>query len=62
MDDDIVDRLYEYGLQYNPIFEAATEIDLLRHQVDRLNAALDDIIHLTDERQVHHRIKEARRD
>ena len=37
------------------------EIERLRHRVDRLNAALDDIEHLCDERQVLHRIKEARR-
>lgn len=37
------------------------EVDLKGYRVDRLNAALDDITHLTEDRQVLHRIKEARR-
>jgi len=49
--DDIIDRLRE----------AADEIERLRHQTERLNAALDDISHLTKDHQVLHRIEEARR-
>ena len=42
--------------------DAADEIERLRHVVDRFGAALDDITHLTEDRQVLHRVGEARRD
>jgi hypothetical protein len=41
--------------------DAAKEIERLCHIVDRLNAALDDIHHLTADHNVRHRIDEARR-
>jgi hypothetical protein len=41
--------------------EAADEIERLRYQMERLCVALDDISHLTTDRQVLHRVKEARR-
>lgn len=34
--DDIVDRLYRYALQYNPVLEAADTISRLREAGDRL--------------------------
>jgi len=69
MADDIVTRLrqvmsFDRGLipVVDPLAaEAVNEIERLRHQVDRFDTALDDIAHLTDDLQVHHRIKEARR-
>jgi len=41
--------------------EAADEIQRLRHRVDRLNAALDDVAAVTADKGILHRIKEARR-
>ena len=41
--------------------EAANEIKRLRHRVDRLNAALDDVAAVTTDKGILHRIKEARR-
>jgi len=41
--------------------EAANEIKRLRHRVDRLNAALDDVVAVTADKGILHRIKEARR-
>jgi len=67
MDDDIVNRLRIVDHVYTEPWsqalmdEAADEIERLRHVVDRFNAALDDITHLTEDRQVLHRIEEARR-
>jgi hypothetical protein len=67
MDDDIVTRLRIVDHVYTEPWsqalmdEAADEIERLRHVVDRFNAALDDITHLTEDRQVLHRIEEARR-
>ena len=56
---DIVRELVWVG---HPLMVAAAgEIEQLRHVVDRLNAALDDVTHLTVDRQVLHRIEEARR-
>ena len=68
MDDDIVlDLRFHIGAVQDrwdiALYQrAADEIEQLRHIVDRLNAALDDITYLTEDRQVLHRIKEARRD
>lgn len=67
--DDIVSRLWQYTpeAQNSPmqtrilLNDAATEIERLRYQMERLSVTLDDISHLTTDRQVQHRIKEARR-
>jgi hypothetical protein len=71
MADDIVTRLRnscahvcdrcERENAYGVGDEAADEIERLRHALDRQNVALDDITHLTTDRSVLHRIKEARR-
>jgi hypothetical protein len=76
--DDIVDRLTTLlwtmkdagRLQdKNTVADAIADIERLRyqmerlrHQMERLSVALEDISHLTEDRQVQHRIKEARRD
>jgi hypothetical protein len=69
--DDIVDRLTTLfwtmkdagRLQdKNLIADAIADIEMLRHQMERLSVALEDISHLTTDHQVQHRIKEARRD
>jgi hypothetical protein len=66
--DDIVDRLTTLfwamkdagRLQdKNLIADAIADIEMLRHQTERLSVALDDISHLTTDHQVQHRIKEA---
>jgi hypothetical protein len=72
--DDIVTRLRELqqecrtkwldgtvGWLWTEAGDAADEIERLRYVVDRLNAALDDISHLTADHNVRHRIDEARR-
>jgi prefoldin subunit 5 len=76
--DDIVDRLTTLfwamkdagRLQdKNTVADAIADIEMLRCQMERLryqmeslDAALDDISHLTRDHQVLHRIEEARRD
>jgi hypothetical protein len=63
--EDIVERLRctytDDGCDQCTFCLARAEIERLRHTVDRLNAALDDITHLTSDRQILHRMKEARR-
>ena len=70
MADDIVTRLriiHCFADDLTPcgtclICQAADEIERLRYSVQRLSVAMDDISHLTDDRNVLHRIKEARHD
>jgi hypothetical protein len=64
--DDVVDRLrlvnpYSGAQVLGVCRDAAAEMERLRHEMGRLNAALDDISHLTADYQVQHRIREARR-
>ena len=68
--DDIIDRLTTLFWAMkdagrvqdkNLVADAIAEIERLCHIVDRLNAALEDIYHLTEEHNVRHRIDEARR-
>jgi hypothetical protein len=62
--DDIVERLRRCPEQFPPYSvrtDAAAEIERLRRRVERFNIALADLEHLSTERAVLHRIKEARR-
>jgi hypothetical protein len=64
--DDIINQLAYYITNEDrmPAGLARTiieEIERLRYQIERLDVALDDISHLTTDRQVQHRIREARR-
>ncbi len=61
---DIVERLRRCPEQFPPYSvrtDAAAEIERLRRRVERFNIALADLEHLSTERAVLHRIKEARR-
>jgi hypothetical protein len=67
--DDIVTRLRKFECRCELVddgdkcdsCDAADEIERLRHRVDRLNAALDDVAAVTADKGILHRVKEAQR-